>query len=79
VVLDDVEDEVSRLAGGASRASSSVSARYDQPEGPFVAGFIGVSNLLPGDDGAQISVRPEKIWLGDLEHGPTTAGRSATG
>jgi hypothetical protein len=37
-----------------------------------VAGFIGVSNLLPGEDGAQISVRPEKIWLGDLEHGMTS-------
>jgi ABC-type Fe3+/spermidine/putrescine transport system ATPase subunit len=36
------------------------------------AGFIGVSNLPPGDDGAQISVRPQKIWLGDLEHGMTS-------
>ena len=37
-----------------------------------MAGFIGVSNLLPGDDGSQISVRPEKIWLGDLENGMTS-------
>jgi hypothetical protein len=26
---------------------------------------------LPGDDGSQISVRPEKIWLGELENGMT--------
>jgi spermidine/putrescine transport system ATP-binding protein len=30
-----------------------------------------VSNLLPGDDGSQISIRPEKIWLGELEEGMT--------
>jgi spermidine/putrescine transport system ATP-binding protein len=68
---------------------------YERPEEPFVAGFIGISNLMEGtvvdDDrvriasgavipaplpeglspGAtvQISVRPEKIALDDLEDG----------
>jgi spermidine/putrescine transport system ATP-binding protein len=67
---------------------------YERPTGPFVAGFIGISNLLPGvaenggvrlasggvcaarmpsdlADGAavQLSVRPEKIWLDELEEG----------
>jgi spermidine/putrescine transport system ATP-binding protein len=34
-----------------------------------VAGFIGISNLLPGPDGSYFSIRPEKIWLGELEAG----------
>jgi spermidine/putrescine transport system ATP-binding protein len=67
---------------------------YEQPSGPFVAGFIGISNLLtgvienggvklasgatcaaklPGDceQGSEVhlSVRPEKIWLDELEEG----------
>jgi spermidine/putrescine transport system ATP-binding protein len=41
-----------------------------------VAGFFGVSNLLPerADDGSevQICIRPEKIWLGELEDGMTS-------
>jgi spermidine/putrescine transport system ATP-binding protein len=68
---------------------------YERPEEPFVAGFIGISNLMEGtvvDDGkirigngavvpvplpegfsagskVQISVRPEKIALDELEDG----------
>jgi spermidine/putrescine transport system ATP-binding protein len=67
---------------------------YEQPSGPFVAGFIGISNLLtgvvenggvklasgvtcaaklPGDcergSEVHLSVRPEKIWLDELEEG----------
>ena len=42
-----------------------------RPDGPFVAGFIGISNLLPGPDETYISVRPEKIWLGELQDGMT--------
>jgi putative spermidine/putrescine transport system ATP-binding protein len=35
---------------------------YEQPQTAFVAGFIGVSNLIERD-GRQITVRPEKITL----------------
>jgi putative spermidine/putrescine transport system ATP-binding protein len=45
---------------------------YEHPQTEFVAGFVGVSNLLERD-GATISVRPEKIRiLGDGE--PEEAG-----
>ena len=35
---------------------------YERPRTPFVAGFIGVSNLIERD-GRTITVRPEKITL----------------
>ena len=35
---------------------------YEQPRSPFVAGFIGVSNLIERD-GHTITVRPEKLVL----------------
>ncbi|GIK40160.1 MAG: ABC transporter ATP-binding protein [Chloroflexota bacterium] len=45
---------------------------YEHPDTPFVAGFVGVSNLVSGEVARAItgspetfSVRPEKIHLGD--------------
>jgi putative spermidine/putrescine transport system ATP-binding protein len=43
---------------------------YEQPASEFVAGFIGVSNLLERD-GRRFTIRPEKIRL--LEPGETAA------
>ena len=40
---------------------------YERPRTPFVAGFIGVSNLIERD-GSLITVRPEKIVLLDDDH-----------
>jgi len=37
---------------------------YEQPETEFVAGFVGVSNLLERD-GSRFTIRPEKIQLLD--------------
>jgi putative spermidine/putrescine transport system ATP-binding protein len=45
---------------------------YERPRTPFVAGFIGVSNLIERD-GALITVRPEKIVLLD-DGAPAPAG-----
>jgi spermidine/putrescine transport system ATP-binding protein len=67
-----MSDRIAVMEGGEIRQCGSPEEIYEQPTGPFVAGFIGVSNLLPGDNGAQISVRPEKILLGDLENGMTS-------
>ena len=44
---------------------------YERPANPFVAGFVGVSNLLERD-GRTFTVRPEKIRL--LEAGEATDG-----
>jgi spermidine/putrescine transport system ATP-binding protein len=67
-----MSDRIAVMEGGEIRQCGSPEEIYEQPTGPFVAGFIGVSNLLPGDDGCQISVRPEKIWIGQLENGMTS-------
>jgi putative spermidine/putrescine transport system ATP-binding protein len=44
---------------------------YEEPTNPFVAGFVGVSNLLERD-GRKFTVRPEKVRL--LESGDPTDG-----
>jgi len=53
---------------------------YEQPETEFVAGFVGVSNLIERD-GARFTIRPEKIQLVDPAASPnglrTESGRIA--
>jgi putative spermidine/putrescine transport system ATP-binding protein len=44
---------------------------YEKPDNAFVAGFVGVSNLLERD-GRRITVRPEKIFL--VENGAAPKG-----
>jgi putative spermidine/putrescine transport system ATP-binding protein len=46
---------------------------YEHPQTEFVAGFVGVSNVLERD-GRRFTVRPEKIHIND-EHGPGEPGR----
>jgi spermidine/putrescine transport system ATP-binding protein len=92
-----MSDRIAVMEGGEVKQCGSPEEIYEQPAGPFVAGFIGVSNLLPGvtdnggvrlqsgqlcsakvpkevDEGApvQLSVRPEKIWIEDLDDGMVT-------
>ena len=54
---------------------------YEQPATEFVAGFVGVSNLLERD-GSRFTIRPEKIQLLDPSTTPnglrTERGRIAT-
>ena len=64
-----MSDRIAVMDEGEVRQCGTPEEVYERPESPFVAGFIGVSNLLPGPDGSQISIRPEKIWLGELEDG----------
>jgi putative spermidine/putrescine transport system ATP-binding protein len=45
---------------------------YEQPATEFVAGFVGVSNVLERD-GRRFTIRPEKIHLG-TNHGPGEPG-----
>ncbi|HEV2875222.1 MAG TPA: ABC transporter ATP-binding protein [Thermoleophilaceae bacterium] len=74
-----MSDRIAVMEGGEIKQCGSPEEIYEQPAGPFVAGFIGVSNLLPGADGTQISVRPEKIWLGELENGMTSMEGTVVG
>ena len=64
-----MSDRIAVMEDGEVRQCGTPEEVYERPGGPFVAGFIGISNLLPGPDGSVISVRPEKIWLGELEAG----------
>ncbi len=64
-----MSDRIAVMDGGEVRQCGTPEDVYERPDGPFVAGFIGISNLLPGPDGSHISIRPEKIWLGELEDG----------
>lgn len=50
---------------------------YERPASPFVAGFVGTSNLVSGDAARRLtgseqmfSVRPEKIHIGSLKDTP---------
>ena len=89
-----MSDRIAVMEDGEVKQCGSPEEIYEQPSGPFVAGFIGVSNLLSGvvqnggvrlpsgqtcladvpsecaaGSEVHLSVRPEKIWLGDLEQG----------
>ena len=48
---------------------------YERPASEFVAGFIGVSNLLERD-GRRFTIRPEKVRL--LDHGEQPRRPAAT-
>src|SRR3984893_3113617 len=59
---------------------------YERPATRFVAGFVGVSNLLSGQaawtvtgEEASVTVRPEKIAIVDLEVMPTHRESSLSG
>jgi spermidine/putrescine transport system ATP-binding protein len=89
-----MSDRIAVMEDGEVKQCGLPEDIYEHPSGAFVAGFIGVSNLLlgvaenggvrlssgelcsaelPGDcsQGAAVhlSVRPEKIWIDDLEPG----------
>jgi spermidine/putrescine transport system ATP-binding protein len=94
-----MSDRIAVMDRGVVRQCGPPEEVYEQPAGSFVAGFIGVSNLLPGTvedsgvrvagaelcraevpghvsngDDVQLSVRPEKIWIDDLEEGMVSVG-----
>ena len=61
-----MSDRIAVLSQGRIEQIGGPAEVYERPRTPFVAGFIGVSNLLERD-GHTITVRPEKITL--LEDG----------
>ena len=46
---------------------------YEHPQTEFVAGFVGVSNILERD-GRRITIRPEKIRMSDEHEGEGDPG-----
>jgi putative spermidine/putrescine transport system ATP-binding protein len=57
-----MSDRIAVLSQGRIEQTGSPAEVYERPRTPFVAGFIGVSNLIERD-GHTITVRPEKITL----------------
>jgi putative spermidine/putrescine transport system ATP-binding protein len=67
-----MSDRIAVLSGGRIEQTGGPVEVYERPVTPFVAGFIGVSNLIERD-GHTITVRPEKITL-LAEGAPDPAG-----
>jgi putative spermidine/putrescine transport system ATP-binding protein len=59
-----MSDRIAVFNGGRIEQVSPPVELYEQPATEFVAGFVGVSNLLERD-GARFTIRPEKIQLLD--------------
>ena len=57
-----MSDRIAVLNHGSIEQIGGPVEVYEQPRTPFVAGFIGVSNLIERD-GHMITVRPEKLVL----------------
>ena len=75
-----MSDRIAIMKGGLVEQIGSPEDVYERPETPFVAGFIGVSNLIPAEHlpgssngtGAYACVRPEKLRIEDPS-APSTA------
>ncbi|MDX6609885.1 MAG: putative spermidine/putrescine transport system ATP-binding protein [Solirubrobacterales bacterium] len=59
-----MSDRIAVFNDGRIEQVSSPVQLYEQPATEFVAGFVGVSNLLERD-GSRFTIRPEKIQLVD--------------
>jgi putative spermidine/putrescine transport system ATP-binding protein len=57
-----MSDRVAVMDGGRIEQLGSPFEIYERPATEFVAGFIGVSNLVERD-GRQLTIRPEKVHL----------------
>jgi putative spermidine/putrescine transport system ATP-binding protein len=64
-----MSDRVAVISDGVIQQVDTPFRIYEQPANEFVAGFIGVSNLLERE-GQRITVRPEKIRLLDAGESP---------
>jgi putative spermidine/putrescine transport system ATP-binding protein len=61
-----MSDRIAVFADGRVQQVSPPLELYEHPENEFVAGFVGVSNVIERD-GERVTVRPEKVEL--LEQG----------
>ena len=78
-----MSDRIAVFNGGRIEQVGAPAEVYERPATEFVAGFVGVSNLLTGEAALRItgepgtySIRPEKIRLLGLGGRPRPAGAS---
>jgi len=71
-----MSDRIAVFSQGKIEQVGTPSDVYERPASPFVAGFVGTSNLLSGEVAKRItgsekmfSIRPEKIHLNALDAG----------
>ncbi|WP_421741134.1 ABC transporter ATP-binding protein [Cellulomonas sp.] len=78
-----MSDRIAVFSGGRIEQVGSPAEVYEKPATPFVAGFVGTSNLLTGPAAVEVlgregtwSVRPEKIRIvpADAQPGPGEHG-----
>jgi len=73
-----MSDRVAVLAGGRIEQLGSPVDLYDHPANEFVAGFIGISNVIDLD-GRRLVVRPERIRLLDPDETPALGAHVENG
>lgn len=81
-----MSDRIAVFDQGRIEQLGTPSEVYEQPSTPFVAGFVGTSNLLSGAAATSVlgkqgtfSIRPEKIRVVDVAAGSAAAEDSALG
>jgi putative spermidine/putrescine transport system ATP-binding protein len=57
-----MSDRIAVLDGGRIEQVGSPAEVYEEPASEFVAGFVGISNIMMRD-GRRVTIRPEKILL----------------
>jgi len=72
-----MSDRIAVFNEGKIEQVGTPSEIYERPASPFVAGFVGTSNLISGETAKRItgsdemfSIRPEKIHLGSVNDKP---------
>jgi putative spermidine/putrescine transport system ATP-binding protein len=81
-----MSDRLAVLNAGRIEQVGSPAEVYERPATAFVAGFVGVSNVLSGDsaravtgDSWAFTIRPEKIRIVDVDQRPGSGECSAIG
>jgi putative spermidine/putrescine transport system ATP-binding protein len=81
-----MSDRLAVFNAGRIEQIGTPAAVYEHPATPFVAGFVGTSNILTGDAAASVvgqsgtfAIRPEKINLADMDASIAPDEGSATG
>jgi putative spermidine/putrescine transport system ATP-binding protein len=81
-----MSDRIAVFNAGRIEQVGTPSEVYERPATPFVAGFVGTSNLLKGEAARHVlgfdgvfSVRPEKIRIADSISTPSHGEHSVAG
>ena len=81
-----MSDRIAVFNAGKIEQVGTPAEIYERPATPFVAGFVGTSNLLKGEAARQVlgldgvfSVRPEKIRIADAVSSPSHGEHSVAG